>query len=99
MKPRLGYVVLCALMFIAGAVVLSRGDGRGPAGPSSPFDAVINQNANQMLGQGRQIFRFDTFGDEAFWGDTLMLHQAIEGTKNGGTGNRVLHLLKKLHLF
>jgi hypothetical protein len=32
-----------------------------------------------MLAQGRQTFRFDTFGDEKFWGDTLLLHQAIEG--------------------
>jgi len=27
--------------------------------------------------QGRKTFRFDTFGDEAFWGDSLKLHQAI----------------------
>jgi hypothetical protein len=27
----------------------------------------INANAQQMVDQGRQIFRFDTFGDEAFW--------------------------------
>jgi len=36
--------------------------------------------------QGRHIFRFDTFGDEAFWGDTIKLHQAIEGTGFGGIG-------------
>jgi hypothetical protein len=36
--------------------------------------------------QGRHIFRFDTFGDEAFWGDTIKLHQAIEGTSFGGVG-------------
>jgi hypothetical protein len=36
--------------------------------------------------QGRHIFRFDTFGDEAFWGDTIKLHQAIEGTGFGGVG-------------
>ena len=28
----------------------------------------------------------DTFGDEAFWGDTLKLHQAIAGAKHGGVG-------------
>ena len=27
---------------------------------------------------GRSIFRFDTFGDEQLWTDTLRLHQAIE---------------------
>ena len=35
---------------------------------------------------GRNIFRFDTFGDETWWGDTLQLHQAIEGAKLGGVG-------------
>src|SRR5262249_21987010 len=30
--------------------------------------------------QGRNTFRFDTFGDEAFWGGTLQLHQAIART-------------------
>src|SRR6266478_1928657 len=38
------------------------------------------------LAEGRQIFRFDTFGDEDFWGGTLRLHQAIEGSAHGGVG-------------
>jgi hypothetical protein len=33
-----------------------------------------------------QIFRVDTFGDQSFWGDTLKLHQAIEGAGLGGIG-------------
>ena len=32
------------------------------------------------------MFRFDTFGDEDFWGGALRLHQAIEGTRFGGVG-------------
>ena len=43
-------------------------------------------NAAQKVLMGEQVFRFDTFGDEAFWGDTLKLHQAIEGAKLGGVG-------------
>jgi len=39
-----------------------------------------------MMENGRQIFRFDTFGSEAFWGDALQLHKAIAGAKNGGVG-------------
>jgi hypothetical protein len=39
-----------------------------------------------MLERGRRIFRFDTFGDEAFWGGTLRLHEAIEGARFGGVG-------------
>jgi len=44
------------------------------------------QNAAEKVKRGRQIFRFDTFGDEAFWGGTLKLHQAIEGARFGGVG-------------
>ena len=43
-------------------------------------------SAAQAIEDGRQIFRFDTFGDEAFWGDALKLHQAIAGAKLGGVG-------------
>jgi hypothetical protein len=39
-----------------------------------------------MLEQGRRTFRNDTFGDEAFWGDTLQLHRAIAGAALGGVG-------------
>jgi hypothetical protein len=40
----------------------------------------------RLFAQGKQIFRFDTFGDEDFWGGQLQLHKAIEGEKNGGVG-------------
>ncbi len=43
-------------------------------------------NAARKVLMGEQVFRFDTFGDEAFWGDSLKLHQAIEGAKLGGVG-------------
>jgi hypothetical protein len=52
----------------------------------SGFDSVILNNALQRIKEGRQIFRFDTFGDEAFWGDTLKLHLSIKGAKLGGVG-------------
>ncbi len=59
-----------------------------PAGQkeTSKTDNVIPANADQMMKEGRQTFRYDTLGSEAFWGDTLKLHQAIAGEKNGGTG-------------
>ncbi len=40
------------------------------------YDDAISHNAQQMLAEGKQTFRFDTFGDEAFWGDALKLHSA-----------------------
>jgi len=50
------------------------------------FDRVVNHHAQQSVVEGRQTFRFDTFGDEDFWGGTLHLHQALEGSKFGGVG-------------
>jgi len=50
------------------------------------FDRLIVNNSQTMLNEGRSIFRFDTFGDESFWGGTLKLHRAIEGSKLGGVG-------------
>jgi len=52
----------------------------------SANDQIISNNAQEMLERGREIFRFDTFGDEAFWGDALHLHRAIAGEKLGGVG-------------
>jgi hypothetical protein len=54
--------------------------------PASGVDRVIDKNAQQMIEEGRRIFRFDTFGSESFWGDSLKLHQAIAGAKLGGVG-------------
>jgi hypothetical protein len=52
----------------------------------SANDQQINNNMQAMFTQGRKIFRYDTFGDEAFWGGALHLHQAIAGEHNGGVG-------------
>lgn len=71
---------LCLILWSCGE------SGRGSEGVPRTFDEVISQNTQQMLENGRQIFRFDTFGDQAFWGDTLKLQQAIEGAKLGGVG-------------
>jgi hypothetical protein len=46
----------------------------------------VAAHARELLKEGRRVFRFDTFGDEAFWGDALKLHQAIAGATLGGVG-------------
>jgi mono/diheme cytochrome c family protein len=49
-------------------------------------DADNARAANRLFDQGKQVFRFDTFGDEDFWGGALQLHRAIEGERLGGVG-------------
>lgn len=44
-------------------------------GGGSRDSAAADQAA--LIAQGRQIFRFDTFGDEIFWTDTLRMNEVI----------------------
>jgi mono/diheme cytochrome c family protein len=53
---------------------------------TAPFDTTIQNNVQAMFEEGRRIFRYDTFGDEAFWSETLGLHRAIAGENLGGVG-------------
>ena len=40
------------------------------AGPSAPSGTAVDE--------GMRIFRFETFGDETFWTDTLRLHEIVQ---------------------
>jgi hypothetical protein len=51
-----------------------------------PRDFSTELNALQQVREGRDTFRYATFGDEAFWGDGIGLHLAIAGAANGGVG-------------
>ena len=71
--------ILLGLVLVIGA----------PGKALSENDREIAAHAQRMIEEGRRIFRFDTFGSEAFWGDALQLHKAIAGAKNGGVGGGV----------
>jgi hypothetical protein len=75
-----------ALALIAFAVLLVATPVGSRVAALLGFDQQIENNVDQMFSEGRQTFRFDTFGDEAFWGGMLRLHQAIEGAQFGGVG-------------
>ena len=89
-------MAVCMLTAIA---VRSAGPAFGSRGAAAPQPAAADMTTAElqpsarewgralaMLDRGRRIFRFDTFGDEAFWGGTLRLHEAIEGARFGGVG-------------
>lgn len=69
---------------LIGAAALSEEGGEGSF--SGAFDRIIQRHSARMVAKGREVFRFDTFGDEQFWGATLRLHDAIKGAANGGVG-------------
>jgi hypothetical protein len=78
-KVTVGAVLIIA---VGSVIALSR---RAAAQSSQPTDPIAD-NAQTMMNDGRKTFRFDTFGDEAYWGDTIKLHQAVAGAKLGGVG-------------
>jgi hypothetical protein len=89
--PRWMSVAAILLVLLGATVTLSSGRQRGhPVARENARDEAVlpstERDALQMIQEGRQTFRFDTFGDEAFWGDALKLHQAIAGGKLGGIG-------------
>ena len=55
------------------------------------LDLATKMNAGKqgLIEQGKQIFRFDAFGDEEFWSGLLHIDKAILGTANGGFGDGV----------
>src|SRR5687768_5175378 len=69
MRPRRVGVGL-GLALIAALAVCE--DDDNPLGPE--FDRTVD---TQLASQGREIFRFATFGDEVFWTDTLRMHTVI----------------------
>jgi hypothetical protein len=80
----LRFLPVAAALMLAGAILLnvsavSKPRSHGRASRASTFE-------QRLFKQGRQIFRFDTFGDQAFWGSALQLHKAIEGSRLGGVG-------------
>jgi hypothetical protein len=83
-RTRISVVALLLVVFgLTGLMLVRR------AGAQQQQTDPIAANAQQMLADGKSIFRFDTFGDESFWGDTLKLHQAVAGAKLGGVGSGV----------
>jgi hypothetical protein len=55
------------------------------SGSQGHRDTVLEDAVNRLR-EGRHTFRYDTFGDEEYWGGTLRLHEAIAGATLGGVG-------------
>ena len=75
--------VLAGTFLLAGLLTAQRDDRDEEL---KGADAMIRDHAAAVVRDGRSIFRFDTFGSEAFWGGALRLHQTIAGAANGGSG-------------
>ena len=86
--PFYGMTILLILSFSIGC---KKDDDQksGNAGSASVSSTDSTSSNNKLITEGKQTFRYDTFGDEAFWGDALQLHNAIQGSAHGGVGDGI----------
>ena len=67
-----GSVIGTLVGMAALALVAACDGGTGPGdGGLPPLDPAL-------VAEGKEIFRYDTFGDEAYWTDTLRMHEVVE---------------------
>jgi hypothetical protein len=89
-RKGLGWLAMIAggalILYIGLVVVTGTLSAVTAASGGADPDEVNREQAQGLFERGKEIFRFDTFGDEVFWGDALQLHRAIEGEALGGVG-------------
>src|SRR5215204_116254 len=83
-------IVLSMSAFIA-LCQCTRNAGIEEVGKATAPDqrSKIKEPKKDLIEQGKQIFRFDAFGDEEFWSGLLHIDNAILGFANGGFGEGV----------
>src|SRR5687768_17733091 len=74
-------LVMLSLIAAVAIAQCDRNDNHGPGGGEVLDPALVKE--------GKEIFRFDTFGDEEFWSGVLHIDKAIAGVNNGGFGDGV----------
>jgi hypothetical protein len=83
---RSAIVAVAGLLLYLAFVLVNGAVGAVTASGNPDPDKAARAAAQKLFDRGKTTFRFDTFGDEAFWGGALQLHRAIEGAKLGGVG-------------
>jgi cytochrome c553 len=68
--------IAAALGMTLSLLLACQDEPTGPRRSDPPSPSRTRMNPG-LVAQGREIFRFDTYGDESFWSDTLRLHEVI----------------------
>jgi hypothetical protein len=68
------------MLFLVGGLVITQ---------CSKKDHGIKPELPALVPDGKQIFRYDDFGDDDFWSGLLHLDKAVAGVDNGGFGKGV----------
>jgi cytochrome c553 len=83
-SPSIGVATL-ALVALTAGVSISGCTGKKPASEGNRPGAT----EEALVAEGQRIFRFDTFGNETFWSDTLRLNEVVEKSVDPMTALKV----------
>jgi hypothetical protein len=76
--------VAAVLFFIQCSKSLEKSENKDLSRSSN--EESLSSDKKSLVDEGKQIFRFDTYGDEDFWSGLLHIDKAIAGADNGGFG-------------
>lgn len=85
MKHKKQLLVIAALVLII-ACTKTFDDRSSHSISANANDIAKSGKDKSLVAEGKEIFRFDTFGDEEFWSGLLHIDKAILGMANGGFG-------------
>jgi cytochrome c5 len=92
-RQRVDVVTLAFVAVTTGLVASGCGStSEPPGGTRSPATAEAPTTAETsaaLVAEGQKIFRFDTFGDEQVWTDTLLMHEVVEKNVDPTTALKV----------
>jgi len=73
MKLHIATMFVLPAVFLTGiAITMAKDKER-----SAKFLGSAEDNSKQLIDEGRRIFRFDTYGDEAFWTEQLQIQKTV----------------------
>ncbi len=78
-------LAVCSLLTLSFAWNAPGGEPEGALDPARPEASPV-RNAARLARAGQEVFRHDTLGSEAFWGDRLRVHETLAGAAHGGVG-------------
>ena len=86
MRYKKQLIVITALTAIVVFIRCSKGFESTGADSLNDEKTVSTEKTKSLITQGKEIFRFDDFGDKDFWSGLLHIDKAILGANNGGFG-------------
>jgi hypothetical protein len=88
-RARFAGAFLSAAALTAGAVVFAQANPGDPGDPKGDRLPAKDAPTPGMLAEGKETFRFETFGNETFWTDRARMHEVVEGSVSPATALKV----------